>query len=234
MSVELPRDERHVSTNGKDSQIRSTRLLLGCGVAAGPLFVLLTLGQAAWRDGFDPTRHPLSMLSLGEHGWLQTGNFVVSGVLVMTSSVGLRRVIKAGEAGHRWGPTLMTVYGASLVWAGVFRTDPAEGFPSNTPDGPPADASWHGVLHNFAPVGMGLALLLACVVFARGFAKEGRRGWAAYSGLAAVGYVVLSSIAFGATDFRWMLAGGALIWTWAAILCLRALVERTSVSPEHS
>ena len=37
-----------------------TRALLACGVVAGPLFVAVGLAQLLTREGFDPTRHPLS------------------------------------------------------------------------------------------------------------------------------------------------------------------------------
>lgn len=203
---------------------RTTRALLACGVVAGPLFVLLIVGQAMTRDGFDPRRHPLSMLSLGELGWLQTVNFLVSGVLVVASALGVWRVLSPRSAGSTWGAALLCVYGVALIWAGVFRTDPADGFPSGTPEGP-GDVSWHGLLHNFAPVGMGVAVSVACLVFARRFARDGRRGWAAYSVIAAVAYYVLGFAAFPAQDFRLMLVGGAIIWTWAAALSLRLLTD---------
>lgn len=219
-----PTDQGAAPTSRND---RTTALLLACGVVAGPLFVLLTVGQAMTREGFDPALHPLSLLSLGDLGWLQIANFAVSGVLVVLSAIGLRRAGRARGDSGRWGPILIGVYGSSLIWAGVFVTDPAEGYPVGTPQGPPTDVTWHGMLHNLAPVGMGLALVVACVVLARRFAARGRRGWAVYSVAAAVGYLVLSAVAFGAADFRWMLAGGALVWTWAAAVCAEELGRRS-------
>ncbi|TDD23589.1 DUF998 domain-containing protein [Actinomadura sp. KC06] len=201
-----------------------TRVLLGCGAVAGPMFVLLIAAQAMTRDGFDAARHPLSMLALGEHGWIQTVNFLVSGALVLASAAGLRRVLSPGTTGRTWGTALITVYGASLVWAGVFPTDPADGFPAGTPAGA-GEVSWHGMLHNLAPVGMGLALSAACLVFARRFAREGRRGWTIYSVAAVAVYLVLGLAAFPAGEFRLMLAGGAAIWTWAAVLSIKFLIE---------
>lgn len=202
--------------------VRTTRALLACGVAAGPLFVLLIVAQAMTRDGFDARRHPLSMLSLGDHGWIQTCTFVLCGLLVLASVAGLRRTLRPGTPGRAWGTWLIGVYGASLIWAGVFPTDPAEGYPVGTPDGP-GEVSWHGMLHNLAPVGMGLALSVACLVFARRFARAGQRGWALYSVLAPVAYLVLGFAAFPAQDFRLMVVGGAAIWTWAAALCLKSM-----------
>ncbi|TDC61763.1 DUF998 domain-containing protein [Actinomadura sp. GC306] len=211
------------------SSSRATRALLACGVPAGPLFVLLIVAQAMTRDGFDAARHPLSMLALGEHGWIQTVNFLLCGALAAASAAGLRRVLEPGTTGRTWGTALIGVYGASLIWAGLFPTDPAEGFPAGTPDGV-AEVTWHGMLHNFAPVGMGLALSIACVVFARRFVREGRLGWTIYSAAAPAAYLVLGMAAFPLGDFRLMLAGGAAIWTWAAVLSLKFLRE----SHDHS
>ena len=56
---------------------RGTAMLLAAGVVAGPLFLTVWLIQAITRDGFDPTYHPLSLLSLGGLGWIQIASFVV-------------------------------------------------------------------------------------------------------------------------------------------------------------
>ena len=60
-----------------------TRALLVCGVVAGPLYVVVALLQVLFRDGFDLGRHPLSLLSLGELGWIQITNFIVGGLLAV-------------------------------------------------------------------------------------------------------------------------------------------------------
>jgi len=60
-------------------------MLLTGGVVAGPLFVAVGLAQAFTRAGFDPVRHPLSLLSLGDLGWLQITNFVTAGLLFLGS-----------------------------------------------------------------------------------------------------------------------------------------------------
>ncbi|HEU4541286.1 MAG TPA: DUF998 domain-containing protein [Jiangellaceae bacterium] len=199
---------------------RATSALLACGVVAGPLFVAAAVIQAATRDGFDPARHALSQLSLGELGWIQITNFIVTGLLVVASAIGMRRVLTSGR-GAIWAPRLIGTYGVALIWGGVFVADPAYGFPVGTPDAAPEELSWHGILHGFAPAVAGLALVIACIVFVRRFAAEGRRGWLIYSVVAAVVYVVLGFASFPAEDFRLMLAGGAVIWTWASAVTAR-------------
>lgn len=53
-----------------------TRLLLHAGVAAGPTLVVIWLAQGLLRNGYDFTRHPMSLLALGDDGWIQIANFV--------------------------------------------------------------------------------------------------------------------------------------------------------------
>lgn len=203
----------------------ATRGLLACGVAAGPLFVGLTIVQAATRDGFDPVVHPLSLLSLSDLGWIQIANFVVSGLLALAGAVGLRRSLADGPA-SKWGPRLFGLYGIALVWGGVFVADPAFGYPIGTPDGAPAEQSWHSILHAFAAPGAGLTLLAACFVLARRYRLDGLTAWRAACYLVPALYVALTVISFAAADYRWMLAGGAIIWLWASAVELQRLRAR--------
>lgn len=200
----------------------TVRGLLACGVAAGPLFVGLTLAQAATREGFDPVTHPLSLLSLGDLGWLQIGNFIVSGLLALAGAAGMRRALTDGPAA-KWGPRLLGLYGIALVWGGVFVADPAFGYPAGAPEGAPAEQSWHSILHAFAAPGAGLTLLAACFLFARRFRLERRTTWSAACYTVPALYLALTAVSFAASDYRWMLAGGALIWLWASAVTLQQM-----------
>jgi Protein of unknown function (DUF998) len=151
---------------------RPTRALLACGVVAGPLFLVVALLQALTRDGFDPGRHPLSLLSLGELGWIQITNFVVAGLLSVAFAVGMRRVLHPGRGGT-WGPLLFGTYWVGLIGGGAFLADPGAGFPPGAPAGAPEQLSWHGILHDAAHVLAFLALIAACFVLARRFAALG-------------------------------------------------------------
>lgn len=57
-----------------------TGTLLLCGAIAGPLFLLTVLIQDYTVPGFDPRLDELSLLSLGDWGWVQIGNVVLAGV----------------------------------------------------------------------------------------------------------------------------------------------------------
>jgi Protein of unknown function (DUF998) len=169
-----------------------TRALLTCGVIAGPLYVVVALLQVLFRDGFDLSRHPLSLLSLGDWGWIQITNFVVGGLMAIGFAIGLRRVLRPGR-GATWAPLLVGGYGLGLIAGGAFVADPALGFPPGTPEGIPAHFSWHGLLHAFAPPLASLSLIAACFVLVRRFVAVGHRGWATYSAVTGVACLALAA-----------------------------------------
>jgi hypothetical protein len=202
------------------TETATERRLLACGIVAGPFYVVVSLAQALTRDGFDLTRHSWSLLANGGPGWIQIANFVLTGLLTVAFAVGLGRALRPG-LGARWAPRLIGVYGASLVAAGLFRADPALGFPPGTPEGM-ADVSWHGLLH-FVCGGIGFACLIAaCFVVARRFAAEGRSGWAWFSRITGVLFLAaFAGIASGSGNVVLTLAFVAavvLAWTWVSAL----------------
>src|SRR5512134_1612537 len=111
---------------------RKTRMLLVCGALAGPLFSIAWLIEGRNRDSYDPTRHPISALSLGEFGWTQIANFIVTGVLTLVLAFGLRKAFQSGS-GTTWIPTLITMVGIGFLGTGFFATDPLSGYPVGTP-----------------------------------------------------------------------------------------------------
>ena len=166
--------------------------MLASGVVAGPLFLAVLMIQAFTRDGFDLSRHPLSLLSLGNLGWIQIANFIVTGALFVACAIGMRRALRPGRSGT-WAPRLVGAFGVGLIVAGVFATDAGAGFPPGAPAGAPEQISWHGILHE---VGFGLAFLgmiVGCLVFARRFADLKRRGWVGACVGAAAAALVLAS-----------------------------------------
>jgi hypothetical protein len=211
-----------------DPAARVTRSLLGYGVIAGPVYVAVSLAQVFTRRGFDPLRHEWSLLANGHLGWIQTANFIVSGLMMVAAAAGLRRALgdqaltgrrsdKLRGGTHRWAPRLWAGYGLGLVSAGIFRADPTLGFPPGTSAGP-GPVSWHGMLHLVsATIGFG-CLIAACVVLARRMSAEGRRGWAAYSwGTGVVFLAGFAGVASGAGSVATTLGFVAAVllgWGW--------------------
>lgn len=195
--------------------------MLICGFLAGPLFVTVLILQLVNRAGFDPGRHPISVLSLGEHGWIQIGNFVLTGALSIAFAIGVRRLLRHRPAG-RWGPVLIGTYGLGLIIAGIFLGDPGLGFPPGAPDAM-GDPSWHGLVHNVGPPLAFVALMAVCFVFARRFLVLGARGWAVYCGL--TGAVALALSVPGPAATVRVLGAVVVTSTWTTAIALRLLNE---------
>ncbi|MFI6443430.1 DUF998 domain-containing protein [Kitasatospora sp. NPDC050543] len=167
----------------------STRALLTCAAVAAPLWAAVSLAQAATREGFDPTRHPLSALSNGPLGWVQITNFLVAGALSAVGAVGLRRVLR-GTPGGTWVPRLVLLSGLGMIAAGAFVMDPADGFPIGTPDGMPPALSWRSYAHFAAGSVTFTALIAACYLLGRHFRRAGDRARAIASRAAGTALLV--------------------------------------------
>jgi O-antigen ligase len=137
-------------------------------------------------------------------------------MMVIAFAVGLHRALEPGR-GARWAPRLIGVYGASLIAAGIFRADPALGFPVGAPEQPTA-ISWHGMLH-FASGGIGFTCLaIACFILGSRYSAEGRRGWAAFCRLTGavflVGFAMVASSGGNRAANLAFVAAIILVWTW--------------------
>ena len=158
---------------------KQTKTLLTCGIIAGPLYIFLGLLQMAIRPGFDITRHALSLLANGDLGWIQTLNFLVTGLLLVAGAVGVKRALQSGR-GSQWAPRMLGLYGLGLIGASIFRADPALGFPPGTPvENNPI--SWHGLMHFVVGTIGFIGFIAACFIFARRFRSLQKPGWAWYS-----------------------------------------------------
>ncbi|GHJ56401.1 hypothetical protein Nm8I071_57080 [Nonomuraea sp. TT08I-71] len=199
----------------------STATLLTAGAAAGPLFLGLGLAQAFTRDGFDLSRQPLSLLALGEHGWIQIANFVVSGLLALAGAAGFRRALRGGPAAT-WGPALVAVLGVGLIVAGVLRADPSMGWPAGAPEGSPETMSWHSYGHGVGAMLSFGSLTVACLVFARRFGRVG----ALASVLVALATVVVMAWPDQDSVSVRMVLGSALVFGWLTTVSLHTITER--------
>src|SRR5262245_17006130 len=141
-----------------------TRSLLWCGVVAGPFYLAVGLAQALIREGFDLGRHPLSLLANGPGGWIQTANFVLTGLLVLAAAVGLGRVLGPKSRAVTW---FLGGFGVAMLVAAIFRADPLDGFPPGTPKGFPTSISSTGLVHFVAGAFGFIFLAISCFFAAR-------------------------------------------------------------------
>lgn len=199
-----------------------TRTLLACAAVAGPLWAGVSIAQAATREAFDITRHPLSALANGSLGWLQIANFVVAGVLTVAGAVGLRRALH-GTRGGTWAPRLVGVYGAAMVAAGLLPMDPGAGFPAGAPDTIPTTMSWHSYGHMAAGTIAFASLIAACYVLGSHYRRAGNRRGATASVVAGSALLAGDLWAMsGAPAGSLTLAVGAITaMLWIAVVAAR-------------
>jgi hypothetical membrane protein len=207
----------------------STRLLLLLGAIAGPLFILTVLVQDYTRAGFDQRLDMLSLLALGSFGWIQMANFITTGILDVLYSVGLRRSLRRGKSGT-WAPIFIGVHGFWLVWVGIFRTDPANGFPPGVvPVTPP---TWHGILHALGAPFAFLSLAAGILAFGRLFLSRRNSGWALYCFASAMAMVVIFFVGFTQPTLvaRTLRLAVLIGWSAASIVAMRLLSEAPTLS----
>lgn len=208
-----------------------TRSLLGYGVLVGPFYLLIGVAHGLVRDGFSFARHPLSVLANGPGGWVQTANFVLSGLMVIAAAVGFWRV---PTPRLRASPVFLALFGLSMIVASVLRADPMDGFPAGTLLGPPTTISPMGMGHFIAGTVGFVCMALSCLCSAPAMSRIGNRTLAIggmLSGLAVlVGFFggFLVPVLAGTTTGIWI----AVVVGWAWLGWVSAKLYRMAPSPE--
>jgi hypothetical protein len=173
-----------------------------------PLFIGTAMVEGRRRRDYSARRHPVSALALGDSGRVQTVNFLVGGTLTCLFAVGVRRA--RGRAIPAVAPLLVGAAGVGLISAGIFATDPVNGYPPGVPDRS-VQRTRTGAVHELSavPVMIGIpALAVGAGVHA---AVRGDRRWAAYS--LATALVSLVSFVVAGAGF-----GGAVRFAgWAGL-----------------
>ena len=149
--------------------MNAPRRLIQAGTAGALLFVAVVVVIGATRPAYDQVRHFVSILSLGDGGWVQIANFVVCGLLIAGLGIGLGRRWRSGP-GARAIPRLVTIAGLGLAGCGIFIPDPSLGYPPGTPDQLITPLTWHGALHYVSAAVISVALTSAVLLAIR-------RGW---------------------------------------------------------
>lgn len=165
---------------------QTTQSLLMAGIAAAGIFFLVATIESFMRPGFNLSRHAVSMLSLGDRGWLMMATFIISGALTMMFATGVWRATGAVAA-----PVLLGLYGLGLVMAGVFPAPAALGFPPGTPEDLQPVMNTPAVLHSIAFMLAFTSLIVACFVLAVNFWAAGSLPWTAFFALAGIAMPVL-------------------------------------------
>ena len=205
-------------TSEFDGAAAVTRSLLGWGVVAGPFYVVVGLVLALTRPGFQLTEHALSLLMLGEWGWMQRVNLILTGLMVLAAALGIHRAVRNGRGLAM--AVLVGVYGVCLILSAIFPPDPVEGFPPGSEGG---IATTSGILHLvFGALGF-LALAAAAFAYA-GWCRSIQQPRRAMVGIILGALVVIGF--FGGAALAMSPVGVLLLWisvlaglTWLALAC---------------
>jgi Protein of unknown function (DUF998) len=198
--------------DGLDTAAAVTRSMLGWGVVAGPFYLVVGLALALSRPGFDIGRDALSILLLGQLGWLQGLNLILSGAMTVVAAIGLWRT----PHWSRTAAVLVAVYGFALV-ASAFAA----------PDRPGSGtATVHGLLHLvFGGIGF-LALGVAAIVARSWFRRRGSARGAAWSLTAGIvviaGFVGGGALSSGPAGVAILWVAVVAGWAWLAFTCVAA------------
>jgi hypothetical protein len=201
------------------------RILLTTGGVAAFLFCGISTYEILTRPGFDIKRHAISMLTLGDRGWVMTGTFIVSGLLTLLCALGLKRVLSA----RRWLPILVAINGLGLVLAGIFRAPAAMGFPPGTPKDQLPVITPGAIAHTIASLLAFASTTIACFVAARVSAG----GWPILSRSAGVAMpllVVLGLANVIAPGIAFFIAG-IIGWVWLTLLVIRVADPSSTAAP---
>jgi hypothetical protein len=211
--------ERTAAAGGEFNMAAAiTRSLLGWGVVAGPFYLVVGLAQALTRDGFDLSRHPLSVLMLGDWGWVQRLNFILSALMTLAAAVGFVRAM-----GSRFPGVLLGVFGSCVLLSGVFAPDPMAGFPPGAATA--GEPSLSGILHMaFGGIGF-LALAAACFTAAAWYSRRGAGAFATLSRLAGVvvlvGFIGGAALSTHAAGIPALWTAVVVGWVWLAASSVR-------------
>ena len=202
--------------------------MLGWGVVAGPFYLVFALILALARQGFDLSKHALSLLTLGDTGWLQTLNFALTGIMVVIAGWGVWRAV---EGRGRGAGVAVIIAGAAIALAGVFRPDPMAGFPPGAEE----SMSASGMLHLALGVIEFVAFAIAALLLARFFSTRGEKSRAVSSRLA--GVLIVAAFVAGAALSAGS-AGVALLWltvvvAFAWLIVASIWIYRTVPHPDR-
>ncbi|WP_222853990.1 DUF998 domain-containing protein [Fodinicola acaciae] len=184
------------TASGFDRGAAVTRSMLGWGVVAGPFYLVFGLVLAFTRAGFDLTRDALSLLLIGNLGWLQWCNLVLSGLMTVVAAIGLLRT-------PRWSRTaaaLVGAYGICLVLSAIFPPDATKDFPPGAGGGAfTAAGMLHFVFGGIGFLSVGVAAIIAGSWHTRGL-------WSRLAGVV----IIVAFVAGGALSA--FPGGVGLIW----------------------
>lgn len=187
--------------------------LLWAGILAAALFITVTAVEIFARPGFSIQLHAISMLSLGERGWVMAATFILSGALVLLFAFGLFQASGAVVA-----TILFALYGAGLILAGIFPAPAGLGFPPGTPEDMQPVMDRGATIHSIAFMLAFSALILSCFALGLHFWQSGMMGTAIIALLVGLAIPVLIGTGMASVIPTGIAFYIAAVLAWVAII----------------
>jgi hypothetical protein len=199
----------------------SLRLGLWAGIVGPILFVLAFTIDGFFTPGYNPMTDVVSFLELGSTGWIQSLNFIITGLFLMLFALGYFLWMRPGS-GRAWlivTAGLIALSGVGLVMAGPFLPDPPGTMPF----------SLHGILHTVAFTMVFLPLGLACLVIGGKFIRT--PGWRLHGGYSLVAGLFPIFAALGSlfSSFVTSSASSAAVSATSSQFAVGGLVNRVLI-----
>jgi hypothetical protein len=156
---------------------------------------------------------------LGDGGWMQRANLLVSGLICGVAAVGFRRAMNRTGTPSR-ALYLPLAFAIGLIGSGIFPPDPVDGFPP----GAESEATASGILHLAFGAFQFACLAAACFVAARWIARRGDTSWSRYS--QASGAAILIGFVGGAALSQ---SPAGVFLLWIAVVAGYAWIAANSV-----
>lgn len=145
--------------------------LLCCGILGSALFAIVNFSFSAISPDYDLARQSLSDLELGRYGWIQSANFIVTGMFILAYAWGLRKEMVSGT-GAVSVPLLQLVLGCAFIAQGAI-----------------------GHFHVIPAVMVFTSIMIGFFILSRRFAADERwANWAGYTNITAIIMIVFFAL----------------------------------------
>jgi hypothetical membrane protein len=212
--------------------------VLGWLAVLGPIaFTVAWIVSEVLQDGYSPQQDYISELAAldAQQAWIMITGFLLLGAGTVSLGAGLAGAVKGRPA--RIGSILVTIAGASIIVAGLARTDCRIRLDTCAARIDAGEASWHSVTHDWVSLVVFLGLIAAPLVLARAFrGDESWRYLRAYSITTGLVGLALLVLLFSGVAESWtgvvQRVFVTVLFLWVAILGAR-LIRLSRVRPRE-
>ncbi|ACL16448.1 DUF998 domain-containing protein [Methanosphaerula palustris] len=180
------KENNKLALQEREPEITMTRTMVAAlaGMAGSMLFAGAFTIEGWFHPGYNPLSMYVSVLSLGPSGWIQMGNFVISGSLLLIFAWGIAPEFPTGKA-SKTGALLLGIIAVCLLFSGPFVMDPMGTLRGTE--------SLHGMVHGLLGGIVFICMAVSCFVFLRCFREDPKWQWFRGPTLAA-GAIIAASV----------------------------------------